>query len=104
MLLFVAAATSSKPTVWEKVQAIPMSTWVSVVVAIIVLILIVRIWKSLREFNEFAPWIAVVMVGGSVLLYWTYERTEPKPLSPVIDVLAKFLPSKIEYKESSAPK
>lgn len=104
MLLFVAAASSAKPTVWEKVQAIPMSTWVSLIVAVLVIVLLVRVWKSLREFNEFAPWIAIVMVGGSVILYWTYERTEPKPLSPVINFLAKYLPSKIQYKDAPAPK
>jgi hypothetical protein len=100
MLLFVVAA--AKPTVWEKVQAIPMSTWLSLVVAVIVVFLIVRLWKSLREFNEFAPWIALVLVGGSVVLYWTYERTEPKIISPVIDVFAKYLPSKIQYKDAPA--
>lgn len=103
MQLFLAAA-SSKPTVWEKVQAIPMSTWLSVLIGVVVIVLIVRVWKSLREFNEFAPWIALIMVGGSVVLYWTYERTEPKAISPVIDFLAKYLPSRIEQKESPAPK
>ncbi len=95
MFLFLAAA---KPTVWEKIQAVPMATWLSLLVAILIIILLVRVWKSLREFNEFAPWIALVMVGGSVILYWTYERTEPKILSPVMDFLAQYLPSKIEYR------
>ncbi len=101
MLLFVAAATSSKPTVWEKVQAIPMSTWVSLLVALVVIFLLVRVWKSLKEFNEFAPWIALIMVGGSVMLYWTYERTEPKILSPIFDQLSRVLPSKIPYRGHS---
>lgn len=103
MLLFVAVA-SAKPTVWEKVQAVPLSTWGSLLVAIIVVVLLVRVWKSLGEFNEFAPWIALFMVGGSVILYWTYERSEPKVLSPVINALSQYLPSKIPYKESPAPK
>ena len=78
MSLFIVAA-SSKPTVWEKVKA------------------------SLREFNEFAPWIALVMVGGSVILYWTYERTEPKVFSPIINELSKYLPTRIPYKEAPEP-
>lgn len=96
MSLFTIAAASQ--TVWEKVQAVPTSTWVSLGVSIVVLIVLVRLWKSLREFNELAPWIALVAFGGSVVLYWTYERTEPKVLSPVIDLFAKVLPSKIEYR------
>jgi hypothetical protein len=99
-LLFAAAA---KPTVLEKIQAIPLSTWISVLVAVIVIIVMVRVWKTLKEFNEFAPWIALFMIGGSVVLYWTYERTEPKVLSPIFDVLAQYLPSKIQYKDSTAP-
>lgn len=103
MLHFVAAA-AAKPTVWEKVQAIPMSTWVSLITAVLIFIVIVRLWKSLREFNEFVPWIVLVLIGGSVVLYWTYERTEPKALSPVFDFLAKYLPSRIEYKDAPTPK
>lgn len=98
--LFVAAA---KPTVWEKLQAVPMSTWISLIVALIVLFFVVRAWKSLKEFNEFAPWIALIMIGGSVILYWTYERTEPKILSPVMDFLANYLPTKIQYKDAPVP-
>jgi hypothetical protein len=99
MLLLIAAATA-KPSVLQKVQAIPMATWISILVAVIVIVIMVRVWKTLREFNEFAPWIALFMIGGSVVLYWTYERTEPKVLSPIFDVLAQFLPSKIQYKEA----
>lgn len=101
MSLLLAVA---KPTVWEKLQSVPTATWVSVLVAVLILILLVRVWKTLREFNEFAPWIALVMVGGSVLLYWTYERTEPKILSPVMDVLSQYLPSKIPYKDAGVPR
>lgn len=101
MLLLLAAA--SKPTVWEKLQAVPSATWISLLIAIGVLLMVVRLWKKLSEFNDFAPWIALVMVGGSVILYWTYERTEPKVLSPVMDFLAQYLPSKIQYKDAPAP-
>jgi amino acid transporter len=102
--MFLVIAAAAKPTVWEKVQAVPMSTWMSLLVAILVLLVLVRVWKTLSEFNEFAPWIALVMVGGSVIVYWTYERTEPKVLSPVMDFLAQYLPSKIQYKDAPMPK
>jgi hypothetical protein len=63
----------------------------------------VKLWKSLKEINDIVPWIVIVTVGGAVILYWTYERTEPKVLSPIFDELAKILPSKIQYKEAPAP-
>lgn len=102
LLLAVVATASSKPSVWEKVQAVPTATWVSLAITIGVLVILVRVWKGLRELNEFAPWIVLFMVGGSVILYWTYERTEPKILSPVMDFLAQYLPTKIQYKDSPA--
>jgi hypothetical protein len=92
---------ATKLTVWEKVQAVPVATWMGLLVGMLVIILLVRIWKGLREFNEFAPWIVLILVGGSVVLYWTYERAEPKILSPLFDVLAEYLPSKIQYKDAA---
>ncbi len=92
---------ATKLTVWEKVQAVPLSSWLSLLVAVVVIVVLVRVWKGLREFNEFAPWIVLLLVGGSVVIYWTYERTEPKILSPIFDVLAQYLPSKIEYKDAA---
>lgn len=103
MQLLLIAAVSAKPTVWEKVQAVPMSTWWSLLAAAAVVFLLVRVWRSLQEINEFAPWIALVMVGGSVVLYWTYERTEPRIISPVINVLADYFPTRMPHRETPAP-
>jgi len=97
MLLDLIATAATKPSVWEKIQAVPKETWISTLIAIGIIILVVRIWKSLAEVNEIVPWIALVTVGGAVVLYWTYERTEPEFLSPIFDQLAKILPSRITY-------
>lgn len=97
MLLALIATAASKPTVWEKIQAVPKETWISTLIAIGIIFILVRIWKSLAEVNEIIPWIALITVGGAVILYWTYERTEPKFLSPIFDELAKILPSRIQY-------
>ena len=72
-------------------------------IALAVIFIIVRVWKSLKEINDIVPWIALFTVGGAVVLYWTYERTEPKVLSPSFDQLSKILPSKIEYKDAKTP-
>ncbi len=87
--LFFAAQT----TVWEKIQDVPSETWANLGVALLTILMVVRLWRTLRDLNDFAPWIALFLVGGSVLLYWVYERTEPKFLSPVIEWVADILPS-----------
>ncbi len=104
--LFVAAAAAApaKTTVWEKLQAVPKETWFSLFITLIVIFVIVRLWKSLKEINDIVPWIALFTVGGAIVLYWTYERKEPKFLSPVFDELAKVLPSKIQYKDAKDTK
>jgi di/tricarboxylate transporter len=102
--LAILSSSSNKTSVWEKLQTVPTATWVSLGITILVLFVLVRMWKALREINEFVPWIVLILVGGSVILYWTYERTEPKLLSPVMDFLAQYLPSKIQYKEADVPR
>lgn len=93
-MLTLLATAAAKPSVWEKIQAVPKETWISLLIAIGVIFLVVKIWKSLAEVNEIIPWIALITVGGAIILYWTYERTEPRLLKPVFDFLAGFLPTR----------
>ncbi len=102
-MIALLAAAAAKPTVVEKLKAVPLDTWISLAIFAIVVFVIVKTWKTLREMNEFAPWIALFCVGGSVIMYWTYERNEPKLLSPVFDVWARYLPSRIQYKDADIP-
>ncbi|MEN9841117.1 MAG: hypothetical protein RL376_917 [Verrucomicrobiota bacterium] len=103
MLAFFAAA-AAKTTVLEKIQAVPKETWINLIIAVVVIFALVRVWNSLKEINEFVPWIALFTIGGAVVLYWTYERTEPKVLSPIFNELAKVLPSRINFKDAPQPK
>lgn len=89
------AVLGKKPTVWEKFLAVPQDTWVSLLVGFVILVLLSRVWKNLKEINEVVPWIALFSIGSVVLLYWTYERQEPRLLSPLIDKLAEVLPTRV---------
>jgi len=100
MLLLAALSVTNKLTTWEKMQNVPKETWISCGVAILVLVVIIKLWRNLREVGEVVPWIVFILFGGTVILYWTYERTEPKVLAPIFDQLSRVLPSKIEYKEA----
>lgn len=103
-MLALLAAAATKPTVWEKLQAVPKETWITLGVTILVIFALVKVWKSLSQVNEIVPWIVFITIGGAVIMYWTYERKEPKVLSPIFDQLAKILPSKIQYKDADTPK
>ncbi len=99
-LLLAAVSITSKQTVWEKIKTVPKESWISLGVAVLCVIVIVKIWKNLREVGEIVPWIVMVLMGGTVILYTTYERCEPKVLTPIFNELARVLPSKIEYKDA----
>jgi hypothetical protein len=92
------AATAAKLTVWEKILAVPRDTWMSLLLGIAVIVLVKRVWRDLKEINDIVPWIALLTVGGAVLLYWTYERTEPRLFTPLIDKMAEIFPTKFEFK------
>ena len=97
-------AAVAKPTAWDKLAAVPHETWLSLLITAFTLWLIVRVWATLKEINEVVPWVALVTLGGTLIMYWTYERTEPRLLSPIFDQLAKVLPSRIEYKNRPEPR
>jgi O-antigen/teichoic acid export membrane protein len=97
------AAITPKLSTWEKLQAVPLATWWQVIIAVIVIFLIVKAWKTLSSLNDVVPWVVLVTLGGAVVMYWTYERTEPSLLRPIFDELAKIFPSRIEYKEAPMP-
>jgi MFS superfamily sulfate permease-like transporter len=113
-LLFLASSTAAAPaspsgaggklTVWEKIQAVPTGTWVDLGITVIVIVGLIFLWRSLKKINDIVPWVVFVTLGGTVIMYWTYERKEPKILAPIFDQLAKVLPSKIQYRDFEAPK
>jgi energy-coupling factor transporter transmembrane protein EcfT len=94
------AAATQKLTAWEKLQAVPGNTWLQLIIFVVVIVMLVKAWKTLKELNDVVPWIVLITLGGAVVMYWTYERKEPKLLSPIFDQLAKILPSRIQYKDA----
>ena len=94
-ITFLAAQTSS----WEKLRNIPSESWINLGICILAVVIIVRAWRTMRRFNEFFPWIAAAMAGVMIFSYWTYNRTEPRFLTPVVDKLTVFLPTKSKHEQ-----
>lgn len=87
-------AAAAEPSVLEQLQGVSKQTWINLAICIVALIVVVRVWKVLKGFNEFAPWIAAALVSALIFFYWVYERAEPKFLTPVVDRIAPFFPGK----------
>lgn len=92
-------------TALEKLSKIPPMFWVKVVVAIVLFLVGVVVLRKLLEVNKVLL-IAVGSVTFCMLWFqWIYERNEPAFLTPVIEPIAQFFPSKGSYgaKQQSEP-
>lgn len=79
-------------TAAEKLRDTPTMVWIkfgAVVLAVIIGLIVIRKILSINKYLM----AVVFVVGGSILMInWTYHRTEPKFLTPVVDAIAPFLP------------
>ena len=71
--------------------------WVKVVAAIAGFIIAILILRKLMEVNKVLV-IAVSIISFSILWFkWIYERTEPAFMTPIIEPMSQFFPSKGSY-------
>ncbi len=89
-----ALLAAAPPSAWDRLRAVPKQTWINLAICVIAVIAIVKLWKVLRSINEFVPYIAALLASFLILFYWVYERAEPKFLTPVVEQLAHFFPTK----------
>lgn len=90
-MLFLAA------TAVDKLSKVPPMFWVKVVAAIAGFIIAILILRKLLEVNKVVV-IAVSVISLSILWFqWIYERNEPAFMTPIIDPVAQFFPSKGSY-------
>ncbi len=90
---FLHLAAQTAP-VWEPLLRVPKQTWINLGICIVAIVVIVRVWRVLKNFNELVPYIAAAFAAFVILFYWVYERTEPKFLTPFVEQLTHFFPTK----------
>ncbi len=90
---------------FEKAAKVPSSFWLKLFLAIVGLFLFVAIMRKLMQVNKFI-FVAVGIVAMALIGFnWIYERNEPEFLTPVVDRIAPFFPSKgaYEIRQASDP-
>lgn len=92
MLLLAANA-------FEKVAQVPMQTWLYIGLGILAIVGVVIGFRVLAQVNKLVLFGVLFFGGFIVFVNWVYERNEPAFLSPIIDKLALFLPTKGEYEK-----
>lgn len=83
--------------VMEKIHALPKAVWVNIGIGVLFLILAIVLVKKAAQMNKVVL-AAIIFIFGTVLFFnWVYERNEPAFLTPFIDKLAGFFPTKGSY-------
>lgn len=95
-----AIVLAAHPTPLEKLRHLPHGVWLNVAIFIIGAFVIVRLWRTLRSVNDYAPYLAIGVFGTCVFFYWVYTRTEPAFLTPIVERLTPFFPTQATQQDS----
>lgn len=101
MLFFAAAETTV-----DKLKKIPPEFWWKVGTIVLVVAALVILVRKVSGMNKMVLGAIVFVVFTVVGFNWIYERNEPAFMTPVINKIAPFFPSKGAYnaKQQQAPR
>jgi hypothetical protein len=85
-------------TTAEKIAKIPTSFWLYLVLGVLLVVGGVFFLRALAGVNKFVLITFVLIIASAMGFSWIYERNEPKFLTPIVDKLAGFFPTKAGYK------
>jgi hypothetical protein len=84
-------------TTLDKLHAVPPRFWVNVLLAISTFFVLVIVVRHAARMNKLLLALLVTLLLTGVAFQWIFERNEPRFLSPYIDKIAPWFPSKIDY-------
>ena len=93
-------------TALDKIEMIPPIFWAKALLGVVGFIAVVIALRKIAGMNKVVLAIIVFVVVTVVGFNWIYERNEPPFMTPFIDRVAPFLPSKGSYggKQQTGPK
>jgi hypothetical protein len=109
-MIFLAAATAATAaktaTAMEKLKAVPPAFWLKLAIGIAIFVGAIIVLRKVAAMNKVVLGVVVFVVIVIVGFNWVYERTEPAFLTPLVNKIAPFFPSKGSYggKQQTGPK
>jgi len=91
MLLILATTTL------EKLQAVPTRFWINTLIFIAGGWLTVVLFRHAAKMNRMVLVMIIVIAVSTVGFQWIYERNEPRFLTPYVNLIAPFFPSKSTF-------
>jgi hypothetical protein len=81
-------------TTLEKLRHVPVEFWLKLAVIVVVFVLAVLLIRGISHMNKALLSACIFFIVVVLGFHWIYDRNEPKFLTPVIDKIAPFFPSK----------
>lgn len=81
-------------TTLEKLQAVPTRFWINAAIFIIGGWIAIMLLRHAARMNKMVLTMIIVVVMTTVGFQWIWERNEPRFLTPYINLIAPFFPSK----------
>lgn len=94
MNLPFAAAATSQVAFFERMRQVPPEFWWKMAIGIGAVVAAVIILRKVAKMNPLLLSIGLAFAGAMIGMNWIYERNEPKWATPVVQVVAGFLPAK----------
>jgi hypothetical protein len=93
-------------TALERIKELPLTTWLKLAAIIGGFVLTVLFFRKIAHMNKVVLGVIVFVVVVIVGFSWVYERNEPAFLTPLVNKVAPFFPSKSSYgdKQGGGPK
>ena len=81
-------------TTLEKLQAVPTRFWINAAIFIIGGWIAIMLVRHAARMNKMVLTMIIVVVMTTVGFQWIWERNEPRFLTPYVNLIAPFFPSK----------
>jgi drug/metabolite transporter (DMT)-like permease len=104
--LFIIAMLPLAATALETLKNLPPSTWLKIAAVLVGFVVIVILLKKIMGMNKVILGVLSFVVLTIVGFSWVYERNEPAFMTPLVDRIAPFFPSKGSYgdKQGTTPR
>ena len=84
----------------EKMKAVPPKVWLFVAAGMIGFVVLIFVLRKLAGVNKIFLGVITAVVCALLFFNWVYNRNEPAFLTPLVDRLAPFFPSRGAYERS----
>ncbi len=81
-------------TTMEKLERVPVEFWLKMFSIVAIFALSIVLMRSISQMNKVVLTISAFLIITVLGFNWIYERNEPKILTPAINFIAPFFPSK----------